>query len=272
MLPFNHNKIRKIFATCDIWWPRLINSGMFSLYRKHRSVFDCQGAKEGHKDTPEIDPRSLEEVLTNGCTHLAGWECRLSEMNLQVLPIVPDSTSTYFYMRTPRLELLLWTFAHFFGALPTCCTHSSTWNKITNIYKQHTFQYISYQSVCHQRALCLHSAQACGKSGAPLPDHHARMLRWFSTWVAVTGLLGGRVETLRQDFSALYQHASFVKDCHEKSPPNPLLSIVILKGRPYILGYFNCADTSCRPHSISAVSRLRKDPPTLPPLPGFSGD
>lgn len=80
---------------------------MFSLYRKHRSVFDCQGAKEGHKDTPEIDPRSLEEVLTNGCTHLAGWECRVSEMNLQVLPIDPDNTSTYFYMRTPRLELLL---------------------------------------------------------------------------------------------------------------------------------------------------------------------
>ena len=40
MLPLNHNKIRKIFATCDIWWPRLINSGMFSLYRKHRRVFD----------------------------------------------------------------------------------------------------------------------------------------------------------------------------------------------------------------------------------------
>lgn len=141
----------------------------------------------------------------------------------------------------------------FFGSITHMLYHSSMWNKITNIYKQHTFQYISYQSVCHQRALCLHSAQACGKSGAPLPDHHARMLRWFSTWVAVTGLLGGRAETLRQDFSALYQHASFVKDCRYKSPPNPLLSIVILKGRPYILGYFNCADTSCRPHSISAI-------------------
>ena len=42
----------------------------------------------------------------------------------------------------------------------------------------------------------------------------------FRHELAVTGLLGGRAKTLRQDFSALYQHASFVKDCHEKSPFN----------------------------------------------------
>lgn len=83
----------------------------------------CQGAKEGHKDTPEIDPRSLEEVLTNGCTHLAGWECRVSEMNLQVLPIDPGQ---HFYLLLHE-DSKAWTFAlnfrtFFLGALPTCCT------------------------------------------------------------------------------------------------------------------------------------------------------